>query len=606
MRKYCNHPGCNFETEDTAVNFCPFGHGVLSVDSESLSIKNKDYSNASKVNIGMGGAVAGDINSVTTNNYTTTEKTVAEIHRESIRHFTQLCDEICKDGLLDDERRFRLNDLRIKLELSEADIKPVIEMILRKNRKKSTVLPIVGQTILEQTKFLIAQNNTSGLTSHLKALRGWMNQYNVEELKLNYYQLYAILEPSSYVYDLEKYPSGEYWQVFWGHVAYLKLDRQDKAQAMLAKLGQWRDYSEENQVVLYAIGVMMLGSDRDLIMRSAGLLKLGGWTPDLKPVVEAMLALVDTSAETISRSHEFYAASLFSKFFDKQKVYREKIKENERRALEAERLKQQRIRKEDDDAWIKAVKENTPESLREYLRKGRFHVEEANSKLDALQKELEQRRKMAADKESWKTAESEHTVESYRKYLKVGTLYAGEAKKRIEKIERDAVEAEKRAVDDALWDAARQIGTKDSYSDYVKKGFYHVEEARKLIKRFEEKEIAKLESEKRVIDDALWDAAKRINTKEYYDDYVKKGFYHVEEARKRIKCFEEGERVKREVEKKVVDDALWDAAKRINTKEYYYDYMKKGLYHVEEAQRMIKRLEEMERAKTRSRKKGSR
>ena len=487
MRKYCNNPGCNFETEDAAVNFCPLGHGVLSVDCES-----KNSGNASKVNIGMGGAVAGDINSVTTNHYTTSEKTIAEIHRESIRHFTQLCDEICKDGLLDEERLFSLNDLRIKLELSEADTKPVIDMILKKNKKKSTVLPLVGQTILEQTKFLIAQNNTSGLILQLKALRGWMNQYNVEELKQNYYQLYAILEPSSYVCDLEKYHSDEYWQVFWGHVAYLKLDRLDKAQAMLAQLGQWRNYSEENLAVLYAIGVMMLGSDRDLIMRSLDLLKQGGWSPDLKPVVEAMLALVDTSMETISLSpsHAFYATSLFSKFSDKQKGHREQLKkekeENERKTLEAEHLKYQQIKKEDDDAWIKAVKENTLDSLSEYLKNGRFHVEEAHFKLDALRKELEKRRKMAEDEENWNAAKSENTLESYRKYLKVGSLYANEAIKRIEKIEHDAAEAEKRAKDDALWEKAKRINTAEAYYDYLKKGCYHIEEARNLIKRFGE------------------------------------------------------------------------------------------------------------------------
>ena len=501
MRKYCNHPGCNFETEDTTVNFCPFGHGVLSVDSESLSLGNKNSGNASKVNIGMGGAVAGDINSVTTNHYTTSEKTIAEIHRESIRHFTQFCDEICKDGLLDEERLFRLNDLRIKLELSEADTKPVIDMILKKNKKKSTVLPPVGKTILEQTKFLIAQNNTSELTLHLKDLRGWMNQYNVEELKQNYYQLYAILEPTSYVCDLEKYHSDEYWQVFWGHVAYLKLDRRDRAQAMLAQLGQWRNYSEENQAVLYAIGIMMLGSDRKLIVRSLDLLKPGGWTPDLKPVVEAMSALVDTSAETISQSYMFYATSLFSKFSEKQKEQREKLKkekeENERKALEAERIKQQQIRKADDDAWMKAVKENTLDSLSEYLKNGRFHVEEAHFKLDALRKELEKRQKMAVDEENWKAAKSENTIESYLKYLKIGSLYADEARKRIEKIERDAAEAEKRAADDALWETAKQINTKESYSDYIKKGCYHVEEAQRLIKRFEEEERARQEAEKK-------------------------------------------------------------------------------------------------------------
>ena len=133
--------------------------------------------------------------------------------------------------------------------------------------------------------------------------------------------------------------------------------------------------------------------------------------------------------------------------------------------MEEERLKKQReqervelenarIRKEDDLAWIKAENENTLESLSEYLKIGHFHIDDANSRLDALRKEQERRRRIAVEEEDWKTAKLENTLESYLKYLKIGTLYADEARKRIEKIEHEAAEAEKRAKDDSIWDCS--------------------------------------------------------------------------------------------------------------------------------------------------------
>ena len=163
----------------------------------------------------------------------------------------------------------------------------------------------------------------------------------------------------------------------------------------------------------------------------------------------------------------------------------------------------------DDEAWVKALEQDTLEGYREYLAlfpNGK-HVEEAQAEIDRY------------DDEAWSVAERRDTISGYEDYLEAWPegRHASEARQRIaemkaaaEAISKDA--AERAAQEAADWDRAARENTIASYGSYLSKHptGAHADDARSR--------MAQLQAT--AADKSAWDQAVTLGTAAGYEQYL--------------------------------------------------------------------------------------
>ena len=269
--KYCTD--CNFKTEDLSYVGCPYcGKALKTCQTETEEIQTVGSDNsrqqASKVDIGMGAAVKGDVTSNTStidnstsnvvNNVTNIfkEKSPAEIQEENIRTYTHRCRALCCDGLISKEAEKELETMQIDLGILPDKAKAILDDAKKRSKKLRTNLSMDGRIRIQQTINIINGNRQEALLNELKGLREWKQDYDVEELDQLYFQLFSILNPSQYVHELETGGDDEYWMAYWGVVAYNKVGQPSKAE--VSHLGSWDSiYPIQNTLLIAAVSSLM-------------------------------------------------------------------------------------------------------------------------------------------------------------------------------------------------------------------------------------------------------------------------------------------------------------------------------------------------------------
>ena len=169
MIKYCPNPDCNFEEEDFQFDICPIcNKGPLLVrqieglNSQTIGSDNSRQQ-ASKVDIGMGAAVKGNVtsNTITNDNSTSNvvnnvtniikEKSPAEIHEENVRIFSRRCRALCNDGLISKESEKELEVLKSELGIEQDEAHAILSEAKRLSKKLRTELTIEGRLRIEKT-----------------------------------------------------------------------------------------------------------------------------------------------------------------------------------------------------------------------------------------------------------------------------------------------------------------------------------------------------------------------------------------------------------------------------------------------------------------------
>lgn len=208
----------------------------------------------------------------------------------------------------------------------------------------------------------------------------------------------------------------------------------------------------------------------------------------------------------------------------------------------------------DQEAWDKAVNEATVKSYKEYLSeydnpqkdyKG-IHISEAKIALFQLQDDMD-----------WKVAIRINSLDGYRQYLKLYKNHANEAELAIRHL-----------IDEKAWKDANDADSIEAYEQYLsicKENEYpgyewaHVKAAKTQVGNLRKAEDAnqKEEERKRRIaeDNAVWEKARKNNTKHSYEEYLAKyrkvGGLHIREAENAIL--------------KLQSDVDWEKARTENT-----------------------------------------
>lgn len=327
--KYC--PNCGFLEEDFEFDGCPQCGAQLMVhqsDGDKTQSVGADNSrqHASEVNLGAGTAVRGDITSNTstvdnsisnvTNNVTNVikEKSDAEKYADNVKEYSRRCRALCTDGLLSKEGEKELEILKSELGINPDEARAILANAKRLSKHLRTELDRDGLLRLNKTMSIITGNRKDALLSELNALRGWKQEYDVDELDQLYYQLFAILTPKQYVAELEEAAEVGYWQTSWAIVAYQLVGLPSKAESCMARLNAWDSrYPMQNKLLISTVYALMQCDES--AAREAFNAVNAGYSEGLKPVAAAAKDLLemdwDRELATLPAVHQFYYDTLF-------------------------------------------------------------------------------------------------------------------------------------------------------------------------------------------------------------------------------------------------------------------------------------------------------
>lgn len=442
--KYCPNPKCDFEEENFEFDGCPKCGGNLmirQVDENKTQTVGADTSRQhdSKVNIGAGGAVRGDITSNTitydhssnsvVNNVTNIikEKSTAEKHEESVRRFRLRCRDLCHDGLLSKDGELELERLRTDLGLSSSESLAILSEEKRLSKKVCKSLEPEIAARLVQTRVYIEQNNINALRAELEDLRGWKKSYDVNELNQLYYQLYAILSPNQFVNEIEEHPEDNYWMFFWGSVAYLRQNRIQESGTFQGGLTTWNsEFPEQNGRILSSIKALM----REEVLVAQKYFKdiHIGYSKDLEPLVRAIQSLLEMNWENESASlpptGQFYYESLFKNCCD---ACRKQAEDNRQKSIDAqkkideERKREQceMFQKQQEIAAVKAEADRVEKERRLEEERRKREEAEAEAAREKKQADEEERKRILAQL----AAEKEERKRRRRLWLKRNTKW---------------------------------------------------------------------------------------------------------------------------------------------------------------------------------------
>lgn len=180
-------------------------------------------------------------NSQTVNNSTVYEaqKTKAEIQQENENLFLQAVQERFSDGLLDQRELAELNQLCLKWQIPTQRANHIIEQVRSNARilQANTGVDFLAQQTLDEVYHAINNNHVGVLKHRLSALEQIARSTPDGDVQFYYHLLLASLTPETCAISFLNARTDNYWQLFWVHVAYVKLGQMDNATVLLPRMG---------------------------------------------------------------------------------------------------------------------------------------------------------------------------------------------------------------------------------------------------------------------------------------------------------------------------------------------------------------------------------
>ena len=247
---YC--PNCNQYVDDG--KFCP-ECGTKLVEEPEAKIN---------LNLGRSNAIKGDINLSDSHNVHNEDKSVHNITNttSTINNITQKiqfmekCKEVFADGILAGQENAALEIERIRLGLDPVIAKQLIEVARRSSSFRMDVLTPRDSMTLKLLTNVLRSNDVDNIKHQLPRLEALAKAYAVDEVQYKYYLVLAALFPEKLVEKYEANTSDEYWKTFWVNIAYLKLGNVAKAESAAMRLPLYKQYSDENGMLLAIISVL--------------------------------------------------------------------------------------------------------------------------------------------------------------------------------------------------------------------------------------------------------------------------------------------------------------------------------------------------------------
>ena len=184
------------------------------------------------------------------------QKTDAELRNERNIKFMELCKEVFKDGLLDEEEKRMLTTERIRLGIDETEAARLIEMARKSSMSRMTTLSMRDSMTLSTIDNFIKANKTEVLVSQIPRLAALARNYKVDEVLYRYYMLLAALQPEGLISEYETNVADEYWKTYWAAIAYMKTGDTLNAEDAIVKLDLYPEYSEDNSLLLSAVSTL--------------------------------------------------------------------------------------------------------------------------------------------------------------------------------------------------------------------------------------------------------------------------------------------------------------------------------------------------------------
>ena len=283
--------------------------------NDSHDVHNVDNSNKT-YNIDKSSTIINNVTNVAA------QKTEYEIYQENIAVFGELCDNVLSSSIVLSASDYAtLNQRGIELGLDENDIRKIIDNSKKANEYKKSELTSRDRSSLELIKLLIVKNDKQAIESRLPLLKAMADACpEIEEVQFYFNMILASVQPRLLIsYYIEK-ASDDYWRSFWTYVAYIKVGKRDKAEAVIQKLSLFKSYPTENELVLASLDCFVNGE----LLQARSLIKNAycGYSDLLEEFVNHLQETVNSvhadSQDIKGESNSFYEMYLIQ--FDNPNV----------------------------------------------------------------------------------------------------------------------------------------------------------------------------------------------------------------------------------------------------------------------------------------------
>lgn len=173
------------------------------------------------------------------NNIYQASKTAAELRQTNEQAFLQAVCERFSDGILDEVEMAELNRMRLQLQIPADTANAIIDEV----RRSAAVLNsgaannFLSAQLLDEVYNAVAVNNIDVLTRKFSALEKIATTSLDSNVQFYYHMLLGSMFPEKCTINFINTPTDNYWQLFWAHVAYIKLGNIQTAEALLPRLG---------------------------------------------------------------------------------------------------------------------------------------------------------------------------------------------------------------------------------------------------------------------------------------------------------------------------------------------------------------------------------
>lgn len=404
------------------------------------------------LNFGDANAISGGVNlsdqrgMIQAGTYNAAQKSDREVDLLNISKGRQLYTEACEkfignDGVIDIYEERELSKIQTEYGLSAEwckQEKERVHILLRNNNSLSKS----ARYDLDDLVYAIKDNDIHNAITYAGRLSSLIKEKDHEELQYYYHMAIAILQPKECLSMFEKTTNHNYWHTFWSYLAYLKENNIDKARKVHNSLDSYRNYPEDNDMLIRTAGECILGdkaAERDFSRIDSG------YSPILDDLYKSMTLLVRPDIAKreglVEKDYLFYLKQIFNCETTEE---REKRERDERKAREAE---ERRLRAE-------------AEAKRKAEERARIKAEqEAQRKRE----EEERKRKEAEEKRKAEEERKRKEAEAKRKREEEERKRAEERKRKEEEARRRAAEAEtkRKAEEDARRKAAEEARRKE-------------------------------------------------------------------------------------------------------------------------------------------------
>lgn len=188
--------------------------------------------------------VTNNVNTYNTTNNTTNQtiyqvhKSIEEIRQENEKTFIKAVTDRIADGILTDTDMAELNRIRLQLQIPQHVANAIIDQVKRSaiviNSYKAD--DFLSNQLLEEIYNALEKNQKEILERKLSSLEKVARNSTDSEVQFYYHLLLASLYPETSTMRFINSSTDNYWQLFWVHIAYLKLGNTQTAEALLPRL----------------------------------------------------------------------------------------------------------------------------------------------------------------------------------------------------------------------------------------------------------------------------------------------------------------------------------------------------------------------------------